>query len=395
MRKFKVFGFVALLSVAACFVACDSDDDNIVRLRSDGGLDATAEAADADATTEGGLLACGAVVPTTYDSPNFAANAKAELDLKARVDELEKKLKSAEGTGTAVVTALELQAIFTAGTPSLRSVATAAAQATVDAYITQFGDAVGKTWSPLDADADGGAASGGKFENANIFSPIGVDLREGILKNLLGGALYNHALALQAGPLTEATIDRFVVSFGATPTLLVGADAGTEENGLVAEYATKRDDKNSAKLGPYRKIRNALLVAKAAAAGGDPCRADLDAALATYFREWEKASYLTAIFYLNQASTHAMAAPVKGPQALHAFGEAHGFVQSFRGIPQDRRKITDAQIDALLQRIGAAKPYELLTRTTERVVAFSTAFQDIGAIYGLTQTEIEDAKKAY
>lgn len=395
MRNFRKLSFVAILSAASAFAACGDDDNNRVGVRTDGGTEAST-----DGGTEAGpnTLACGVMVPATYDSPGFTTNAKAELDLKARVDELETKMKSAEGTGTAVVTAAELQAVFTAGTPNLRSIATAAAQATIDAYITEFGAAVGKTWLPADAEAEGGAPSGGKFENANIFSAIGVDLREGVLKNLLGGALYNHALAIAGGPITEATIDRLVAVFGATPKLAnrTDVDAGADEKDeLTAEYASKRDDKTSTTLGPYRKIRGALLVAKAAAAGGEKCRADLDGALKIYFLEWERASYLTAIYYLNQAATNAQAMPVKGPQALHAFGEAQGFIQSFRGIPQDRRKINDAQIDALLVRIGGATPYQLLTRTSDRVVAFNTAFNDIGAIFGLTQTQIEDAKKAY
>jgi hypothetical protein len=134
---------------------------------------------------------------------------------------------------------------------------------------------------------------------------------------------------------------------------------------------------------------------KAAAAGGDRCRADLDGALKIFFLEWEKAAYASVIFYLNEAATSATAAPAKSEAALRSFGEALGFVQSFRGIPQDRRKITDAQIDALLTRVSGATPYQLVTRTSTLVVAFNTAFQDIGAIYGMTQTEIEDAKKAY
>jgi hypothetical protein len=396
MRTFRKLFLLAALSVSAAIVAC-GDDDNIVRTRPDGG---TADAS-FDAPVEGaapGMLTCGVSVPTTYDSPNFAANAKEELDLKAHVDELETKMKSAEGTGTAVVTAAELQAIFTAGAPSLRSIATAAAQAKIDDYLTQFGAAVGKTWTPADAETEAGAATGGKYENANVFSATGVDLREGTLKIILDGSLYNYAVSLAGGPITEATIDKFVALFGATTKFAnrTDADAGPDEKDeLIAEYASRRDNKASQTLGPYRKIRNALLVAKAAASNTEKCRTELDAALKTYFLEWEKSAYFTVIFYLNAASNNATASPVKGSQALHGYGEAIGFIQSFKGIPQDRRKITDVQIDALLQRVGADKPYKLITDTSTRVVAFNTAFQDVGAIYGLTQTEIEDAKKAY
>lgn len=399
MRTLKRLSLVLALGAVAAIAAC-GDDDNIVRDRPDASASTDASS---DATSEAGpgTLTCGVTVPTTYESPNFAANAKEELDLKTHFGELEDKMKTAEAAGTAVVTAAELQAIFTAGTPNLRSIATAAAQAKVDDYITQFGDiavAGGKTWTPNDAAAEGGAPNGGKYDNANIFSATGVDLREAIAKTLLGGALYNHAVALSTGPITEATVDRFLAVFGATTKLAnrTDADAGADEKDeLVAEYAARRDNKTGPTLGPYRKIKNALLVAKAAAAGGEKCRADLDAALKIYFLEWEKASYLTVIFYLNAAATNASANPVKGPQALHGFGEAAGFIQSFKGVPQDRRKITDAQIDKLFDTVGGATPYKLITDTAARLVAFNDAFQQIGAIYGLTSLEIEDAKKTY
>lgn len=398
MRNLKKLSLVLALGAIAAIAAC-GDDDNIVRERPDASAgDASLDAPDALGP---GTLACGVTVPTTYDSPNFAVNAKEELDLKTHFGELEDKMKTAEGTGTAVVTAAELQAIFTAGTPNLRSIATAAAQAKVDEYLTQFGDiavAGGKTWTPADAEAEGGAPSGGKYEGANIFSATGVDLREGAAKVLLGGALYNHALALSTGPITEATVDKLLAVFGATTKLAnrTDSDAGADEKDeLIAEYAARRDSKTGATLGPYRKIKGALLVAKAAAAGGEKCRADLDDALKIYFLEWEKATYLTVIFYLNAAATNASANPVKGAAALHGFGEAAGFIRSFKGIPQDRRKITDAQIDKLLDVVGAETPYQLITRTAERLVAFNGAFQEIGAIYGMTQTEIEDAKKTY
>ncbi len=384
---------VALLSASAAFVAC-GDDDNLVRSRSDGGLDAAA-----DGPSEGGTgtLSCGVTVPTTYDSPSFAANAKQELDLKANVLAIGDKMHAAEGATPAVVTTADLQAIFTAGAPSLRSIATAFGQTTVDTYLTQLGDFATKTWTPADAEADGGTQSGGKYELGSIFSPTGVDLREATEKVLLNGSLYNYALVLAGGPITEGTVDRLLAVYGASTKLAnrTDADAGADVDELIAEYASKRDNKSAAGPGPYRKIRSALLVAKAAATNTEKCRADLDGALKIYFLEWEKTSFLTVIYYLNQAATNAAASPPKGQAALHAYGEALGFAQSFKGIPQDRRKITDVQIDALLQRIGATTAYQLVTRTSERIVAFNTAFQDIGAIYGLTQSEIEDAKKAY
>ena len=105
--------------------------------------------------------------------------------------------------------------------------------------------------------------------------------------------------------------------------------------------------------------------------------------------------HASAIYFLNQANTNAIAIPQKGDPALSTYGSALGFIESFKGIPQDRRLITDVQIDGLLSRIVADKPYRLVTQSGDVVSAFSTAYQEIGAIYGFTQTEIEDSKKLY
>ena len=397
IRSFTKLFVIASLAMSAAVAACGDYDNYVVRTR-DGGTDAAADSG------EGGLntLACGVPIPASYDSPNFAANVKEELDLKENVLAISDKMKTAEGPTPLTVTTADLQALFTAGAPSLRSVATAFAQVTVDTYLAQFGDAAAKTWKPQDVEADGGADGGtdggvpvgGKYDNASIVNAVGVDLREATEKVLINGSLYNYALALAGGAITEATVDRLLALYGATPALLSATDGGVDSNELIAEYASKRDSKMGAP-GAYRKIRTALLVMKAAASNGDKCRADFDGALKIFFLEWEKASFATVIYYLNQAATSATVIPAKGQLALHAYGEALGFAQSFKGVPQDRRKITDVQIDAILQRIGATTPYQLVTRTGERVVAFNTAFQEIGAIYGMTQTDIEDAKKAY
>lgn len=381
---------VALAS-AASFTAC-TDEVHVPRLRPDGGeLDA-----DVDASFTDGGLSCGFPVPDVYESAAFATNAKPELDLRARLDELDARMAGAEGTEGTPVTGPELQAIFTAGAPSLRSLATAAAQANVDGYLAAFGDGASATWSPLDAE-DGGTSAPGEYEDAIVVSGVGTALRRATRETLLAGTFYNHALALTSGPITEATIDELVAAFGASPSFagFSDGDAGDARDVLSAAHAADRDDALAAAPGVYRRVAAALLRAKAAVRGGPDCRPDLDAALAVYFADWERATYLTVIYALSQAATHASATPQRGPQALEAFADAIGLAQSFKGIPQDRRHITDAQIDALLARVGAAAPYELVTRSSERVVAFNTAYQDIGAIFGLTQREVEDAKKIF
>lgn len=383
-----------VLSVVGLAAAC-GDDDALVRPRPDGGAEASAPVDGGG--NDAGSLGCGVSIPTTYESASFVANAKVELELREHFEALEDKMKEAEGTGTAQVTTADLTAIFAQGSPSLRAISTANAQGLVDTYLTQFGDAVGKTWTPESADNDAGAASsGGKYMDTFLFGPTGVDLRETTEKTLLAGAFYNHALGIAAAPMTDASVDRLLAAFGASTSLAnrTDADAGELADELIAEYASKRDD-DTAPSGPYRKIRTALLTLKAAVPAGDKCKQEVSSALSVYFAEWEKASLATAIYYLNAAITNAGA--TKNTAALHAYGEALGFVQGFKGVAADKRKITDAQIDALLEKIGAASPYKLVlvSYQTARVLSINSAINDIAAIYGFSAAEVEAFKKNF
>jgi hypothetical protein len=388
------------LACAAAVGACGEDHAD-VRVRPDGG---GVDAGDGGLT----VLACGVVVPATYESAEFATNAKEELDLETALLGLDGRMKAAEGAGTSIVTTTELRALYEQGTPSLKSASTSAAQAVVDNYFVAFGDAVGKTWSPDLVDLDGGGdagdggdagasapLSGGKYNGTYYFSPTGIDLHQATVKTLYGGAFYNHALVLVSGPVTEATVDRLLASYGASTKFLASTDpdAGADADALIAEYASQRDDKSKAALGPYRRIRVALLSAKAAAGAGSKCADDLDASLKVFLAEWEKATYASAIYYLNDAANKAI--QQKGDEALHAFGQAVGFLQSFRGVAQDRRKITDKQIDDILAQVGAPTAYQLVTQYSDRVKQLVDGINAIAVVYGWTADDVTGFEALY
>ena len=185
-------------------------------------------------------------------------------------------MTEAEGTSTTVVTAAELKDLFGQGTPSLRAVSTPGAQTAIDGYFDAFGAAAGKTWTPADAEQDGGAPSGGKYEETFYFSSTGLDLREAADKTLLGGALYNHVLGIIAQQITtEAAIDRLLAAFGASTALSnrTDLDGSVDEDRLIAGHASRRDaTATPEQLGPYRKIKTALLTMKAALPGGEGAR---------------------------------------------------------------------------------------------------------------------------
>lgn len=383
------FASLAALTVAAIAVACGEDEVGTVRVRPDGGT-----LADGGDAGDQEVLACGVVVPAAYTSTNLAANAKEELELRDRFEQLSAKMRSAEGTNNTVVTAGELRGIYEAGTPSLKSISTSGAQALVDGYFTAFGDASQKVWTADLPDSEAGAPSGGKYEGQAYVNAIGIDLRAATENVLLGAAFFNHALVLASGPVTEATVDRLLVTFGATPKLSNSTTAGDDADELIAGYASKRDDKASM-TGSYRRIAKALVRMRAAAGAGEKCSEDLRVALNLYFSEWERVTYASAIFSLNAAAAGALASPPKGQVALHAYGGALGFVSSFKGVTQDRRKITDLQIDDVLSKIGATTPWQLVTKANERAPRLVDGINAIAVVYGFTPTEVDAFKKEY
>jgi hypothetical protein len=384
MRTFRLLSlacFGALLVAGAC-----GDDQALVRPRLDAG---TADASDIDASA--GALTCGVVRPAVYESANFATNAAVELALGQGYAAIEEKMRSADVPDAgSTVTASDLKAVFSAGSPSLRAVSTPEAQNAVDAYFDAFEAAGGKTWTPEAADQDGGATTGGVYGSAR-FSPIGVDLTEAVTKILIQGAFYNHAAGIAAAPVNDAAIDRLVAAYGASVAFLnrSAADAGDQRDVRIAAYASMLDGDPAGAPGPYRRIKNAFLTMKAAVAGGDKCKADLDAALSVFFAEWERTAFGMTIFYLNRSGS-LIADPSKGAEALHTFGGALGFIESFYGVP--RRKVTDGQLDSLSTKMGKTSPWKLVTAPGDRVVKLNEAISDIALYQGLSPTDVEAFK---
>lgn len=383
----KTFFFLSVATCLGALVALGAacgEDTATVRPRLDGGVDAAIDAPDGGS----GALACGAAVPSAYESPSFAANAAVELALARRVVELADAMRAPEGAAAEPVTASGLNVIYSAGAPSLRAVSTTSAQSLSDAYFAAFEAASGSAWEPADADQDGGATSGGMYGDV-VFDQLGVDLRAATERTLLGGALYNHVNGLVAGPVTETTVDKLLAAFGASPAFAnraeERADGGADADRLIAAHASRFDGLPSDAPGPYRTIKATFLRMKAAAKAGEPCKADLDAAVAALLREWERTTYGAAIHQLSAAREHA--ANQEGAPALRAFGEALGFIQSFKGV--DHRTITDAQIDALLVKIGAADPYKLVTSPGDRSLKLNEAINDIALYEGFTSDDVE------
>lgn len=390
LRSSSFVGWVVagLVCVALGASACGNEDATVrPRLNGTGETDG--------GELEAGALGCGVVVPEAYVAPAFAANANVELAFATSLAELDAKMASTEGDATATVTGAELAALYNGGAPSLRAVSTTTSQGLIDTYLADFGAAQGKTWQPSDAQADGGAETGGKLKGLFYESRTGLDLRAATSKTILGGALYNHALGLVAQGVTDPVVDRLLALYGASLSLAgrTDVDAGADGDRLVAELASKRDDK-AQPTGVYRRIRRALLTMKAAVTNLPACQPELDAAVAEYRLGWEQATYASAIFSLNAAAASAVN-PDSAALTLHAYGDAVGLIQSFKGLPIDKRKITDAQIDLILGQIHAETPYGAVTDPGTRILDLTSAINSIAAFEGFDPTQVESFKKSF
>jgi hypothetical protein len=369
-------------------VAC-GDDDNTVRLRPDAGGDA-ATSADAGPGT-----ACGVTVPEAYDAPAYAQNAAVELAARAAFDAFTQPMKDIEnafadgGTPDAGPTQTQLAALFAAGSPSVRTITTDSFQGRVDAWLQDYEAAV---TAGVYAPADPPPAKGGLL-GKYVINARGIDLRQAVEKGLYNAAFYNHAVKLvTAGPLTEATVDRLVAAFGAHPTFPNNPNATANKDVNAAGYAARRDGKDPASPGPYQRAKRALLVAKAAIAAGDKCNADRDVALRAFFLAWEKSQYATVVYYFKDIEKKLAASPVDGAAVLHAHSEGIGFIAGFRTIDPAYRKITDAQVDAMLAKSYAAsgapaEAYKVLT-ATDASSKLESVITDIKGVYGFTDAEM-------
>lgn len=399
MRSFRLgllaSSFVALLAVAAC-----GDDDNVVRERPEAGAgDATADGPTGEA---GPTSTCGIEIPATYASAAYDTNAAVELQLRKQFDAFLQPMKDAEtaftnvadgGAPPAPIGKPQLNALYSTGTPSIRSISTPFYQGKVDVWLQEYEDAFKDAeYAPVDPPLAGD--KGGVYGKW-IFNARGVDLRQAMEKGTYISGFYNHAIAVTAaGAPTEATIDRLVAAFGAHPTFPGDPAAAQNKDVNSASYAARRSRDPNA-TGPYVKIKAALIKAKASIAVGEKCNQDRDAALKVFFSEWERSNYATVVFYFNDIIKKLGA--VDSSVSMHSYGECLGFIGGFRDVPQASRIITDAQIDGLLQTAlapngGSTDGYKIHTSSGAAGAALQQVISDIKGIYGFTDAEINAFK---
>lgn len=267
-------------------------------------------------------------IPDSYSSANFTSNTVAETEVLDQLGGLADELNAMEASNISA----EL------------SYPNALEAVTLDAYASKVAVWLDETEKAAgnEFDLENAPNGEGGLLGTRLLDENGLELEQMIEKGSFGAGLYNHALAILSEPATEASIDQLVRIFGAEPTF------DPEETRFSANYAKRRSD-NTARTGFLYNAEVSLIAAKAAIAAGPQYNSEFQNAISTFLINWEASNFATVIYYANATKTLIQNAgddPVALGNAMHAYSEAVGFTEGFKGIATKR--ITDNEIDQIL-----------------------------------------------
>ncbi len=356
--------FYLLAALAFVFVACDDDEDT-------------------NAPTPS------LNIPSEYTSASFDANVTAENTVIDELADLTSAANAAEADAqTTPVSAIDYPSTLSSVTlPGYRTL--------IQDWLAELVNSANSP-TPFQNPGLGGTPADGEeggLLGTRLLDENGLELKQMVQKGSFGAALYNHALTVINGDLSNSSaIDKLVEIHGAD----VAFDPANTT--AAATYSRRRSDL-VAETGFFYDIRDNLITAKAAIEAGSSFNAERDEALASYLLNWEKSNFATVIFYCNATKVQLQdaAALPDGPDkeealgnALHAYAEGVAFAHGFKGLSQ--KQITDAQIDDILELLLAPagqtpESYRFLNEVS-LLANLDQIIDDIQAIYGFSETEV-------
>jgi hypothetical protein len=334
------------------------------------------------------------IIPTEYDGSTFSANTTTQNAVLAALTAQVNEAKKGRTPGT-TVTLTSLQNLYTAGSPSLKTVSTtyfAEKMEGTGAYLDELAKASGGTYTPGTPTGQGGTY--GPY----LFDENGLEFEQLIDKGQFGAVLYKHATDLLSVTVTQATVDQVIAIFGTNPTFPNTTNAAKvpQPDKFMAIYGARRD-KNDGN-GLYSQLKTAFIKLQVALKAGDAYKAEQQEAIDAIRLTWEKINGATMINYCQQATATLSGTSVTDTQkagALHALGEGIGFAHGFKSITA--KKITDTQLDEILVLLnapatGTPTVYKFVTDAVTELPKLQQVITKLKGIYGFTDQEIEDFK---
>jgi hypothetical protein len=362
MRKHILFLTVAALSVLS---ACKKEDDPKPGLE----------------------------VPANYDGSSFNTDAATQLDLRSRLNALVDEAKRGRNAANTVEFA-DLQSLYTAGEPSVQAATNAYYRTRLEGasgWLAELAKASGNTYTPGTPSGEGGVFGG------YLFDENGMELEQLIEKGLFGAMNYYQAQQLLRTP-TPANLNRALALYGAHPSFPNTTTAANADfpDAHMANYAARRSDRNDANS-LYNRVKRAFITAQAAMAAGNAYDTERDAALDDLRLNWEKVNAATIINYCHSViTTMSNTAPTDAQKgnALHAYGEAVGFMHGWRNLPADSKLITDDQIEEVLALLRAEPgqtplSYVFIIEPVINLPRLQQVISRLQQIYGFSNAEIE------
>jgi hypothetical protein len=334
-------------------------------------------------------------IPGIYELAGYTNNTTTEYSIRSQMSALSTYMKTAEVLGVEV-TVEELNNKFSNnGNPSIADITDSYFKNLIEnTFFPELASSSGNAFDPL----NGATATEGGVYGARLFNRRAKETLQEIEKGLFEAAMYNHFITLTEGNIDVAAVDKMVAIYGAHPNFPNTNTAAntTTPDQFIALYAARRDKNDGSGL--YTKTRDQFIRLRAAVAAGSAFNEDRDAAIAELKLLMEKAIMATTIHYGHTAlsklsQTNPPATTISG--GLHDLGEAVGFVHGFKSVPQQHRRITDAQIDAVLELLlaeaGTEGEHYLFVTNGPTYLPNITAYQEIlQDVYGFSDTEMSD-----
>lgn len=332
----------------------------------------------------------GLTIPAEYSSADYDANAIAEGTV---IDEL--------ATMTAAANDAEANAqgavVSTIDYPNtLESVSLSNYSSLISDWLVELVNAANSQDGFQNPGLGNMPAMGqeGGLLGSRLLDENGLELEQMLEKGSFGAALYNHAVAVIEGDLSDSgIIDKLVE--------IHGTDAEFDPNNATAaaKYAKRRSN-NDARTGFFWDIKRHLITAKAAIEAGSGFNSERNEALDGYLLSWEKSNFATVIYYCNATKVllQDAAQMADGPDkdavlgnAMHAYAEGVAFAHGFKGL--SRKQITDAEIDSILTDLlapeGQNPESHRFLNEASLLNNFNEVVELIQNIYGFTDEEVE------
>ena len=278
-------------------------------------------------------------IPDTYVSSNFAANTVAESTVVNELADMTGDANDAEAnaqSGT-VVAPINYPA-------TLASVTLDSYEDLIEDWLVELVAAANSPTRFQNPGLNGTPVVGeeGGLLGSRLVDENGLELEQMIQKGSFGAALYNHALSVINGDLSDpGAIDKLVEVFGTETTF------NPENTTAAATYARRRSF-SQREEGLFFDIKNNLITARAAIEAGSSFNTERDQALDEFLLNWEKSNFATVIYYCDATRRFLQQGTDESTQgtAIHAYAEGVAFAHGFRRIANKR--ITDDQIDQIL-----------------------------------------------